>query len=347
MRAGVGLQRGRPVQPINPRQRSALSLIIRLMNKRLLWACCTVFLPFLSAHGASRCQMSRIHDMAVEVVGHRLVVPGTVNRRDTRLMLDTGAAQSFIDQSLSSELELPRKATDIFASGPSGIKYVEVAHVQEVSVGGLSGGKMDLAVVENADGSKDFGMLVGSNFLMQTDIEFNLPEQKVSFFSTSDCEHADLGYWDKDSQVVEAVNSGAKDRRQVFDVLVNGQSVKAIIDSGAPHTSLDIEAATRLGLSASTPGAHAAQEKGELMFSVPLDSIQIGNETIQHERVGVIDFDGGNKSEMAMLHAEGAPVPTQIELLLGLDFLLEHRVLFAVREHKIFFSYIKPKPAAR
>jgi hypothetical protein len=50
---------------------------------------------------------------------------------------------------------------------------------------------------------------------------------------------------------------------------------------------------------------------------------------------------------MAMLHAEGAPVPTQIELLLGLDFLLEHRVLFAVREHKIFFSYIKPKPAAR
>jgi predicted aspartyl protease len=316
------------------------------MKKQWLAVLCSLFMQALTAHAASRCQFTRIHDMNVEVSGGRVVVAGSVNRHEVRLMLDTGSNKSFIDQALATELELPRRATDRIASGANGIKYIELAHVQEISVGGMSGGKIDLAVLEDVGGSEGLGMLVGADLLMHTDIEFNLPGKEVSFFSPADCEHADLGYWDKNSQVVATVDSGAYDPRQVFDVLVNGQSVKAVIDSGAPRTSLDVDAAKRLGLTASSPGARTPQKKSQTIFTLPLDSIQIGDETIKHERVAVIDFDGGDKSETATLHPEGGPAYAQIELLLGLDFLMEHRVLFAVKEHKIFFSYVKPQASS-
>jgi predicted aspartyl protease len=316
------------------------------MTKRLLPVYCALLLQVSCAHAASRCQLTRIHDMSVEVSNFRVVVPGSVNRQQARLFLDTGSNKSFIDQSLAIELELPRKALGGFASGPDGIKPLEMAHVQEVSVGGMSGDKMDLAVLENAGGNEGFGMLVGADFLMHTDIEFNLPGNRVSFFAPHDCEHSDLGYWDKNAQVVASVDSGAQDARQVFDVLVNGVSVKAIIDSGAPRTTLDVDTAKRLGLSASSPGARIPQKKGQTIFTVPLDSIQIGDETIKHERVAITDLDGGNKSETATLHPEFGPSYQQIELLLGVDFLMEHRVFFAVKEHKIFFSYVKSEAAS-
>lgn len=317
-----------------------------LMNKRRLVMMYSFCMQVLCAHAASHCEFTRIHDMKVEVSGDRVVVPGSVNRREARFMLDTGSNKSYVDQSLAIELDLPRRASDGFASGADGIKYIEVAHVQEVSVGGMSGGKIDLAVLEDVGASEGFGMLVGADLLMHTDIEFNLPAKQVSFFTPRDCEHADLGYWDKDSQVVATVDSGAYDPRQVFDVLVNGQSVKAIIDSGAPRTTLDVDAAKRLGLSATSPGARTPQQNGQTIFTVPLDSIQVGDEIIKRERVAVVDIDGGNKSETATLHPEGAPAYAQVELLLGLDFLMQHRVLFAVKEHKIFFSYVKPQPSS-
>ena len=312
------------------------------MNKQQLALLASLLMQVMTGHAAARCQLSPLHDMTVAVSGNRVVVPGSVNRHEARLFLDTGASQSYIDQSLATELELPRRPSNAFAWGASGLKYLEMAHVQEISVGGMSGGKMELNVLEDAGQGEGFGMLVGADFLMQTDIEFNLPANQVLFFAPHDCEHADLGYWDKHSQVLATADAGAHDSRQVFEVLVNGQPVKAVIDSGAPHTALDVDAAKRLGLSVGSPGARMPEEKGQMVFSVPLDSIQIGDETIKRERVAVIDFDGGNKSETALLHPGDAPAQRQVELLLGLDFLLEHRVMFAVKEHKIFFSYVAP-----
>lgn len=57
------------------------------------------------------------------------------------------------------------------------------------------------------------------------------------------------------------------------------------------------------------------------------DTLQLGAETIRNARVGVIDAD---------LH--------DIDVLLGVDFLRSHRVLFAMSQKKLYISYIGGEP---
>jgi hypothetical protein len=69
------------------------------------------------------------------------------------------------------------------------------------------------------------------------------------------------------------------------------------------------------------------------------DSFTIGDETTKNAKIGMLDLWGALKSDRHNLatveYADGQP-----EMILGADFLRAHHVLFALSQHRLYFSYL-------
>ena len=103
-------------------------------------------------------------------------------------------------------------------------------------------------------------VLAGANTLLQNDVE--LDGREIVFFSPSGCGDSPLGYWATDVPWVPTEATTSRDLRVNITVLVNGQPVRALIDTGAPMTMLDSGAARRLvvGVQVAVPGGQAEIE---------------------------------------------------------------------------------------
>jgi hypothetical protein len=132
--------------------------------------------------------------------------------------------------------------------------------------------------------------------------------------------------------------------RTNITVLVNGQPVRALVDSGAPGTILDSAAARRLGVDPDDPqgqvgksggiGAHATS-----MSVATFDSIAIGPEIVRHARIQVGNLWQGLRDDVHQMSTERL-IAQQPEMILGADFVRSHHLLFASSQRRLYFSYV-------
>jgi hypothetical protein len=130
----------------------------------------------------------------------------------------------------------------------------------------------------------------------------------------------------------------------VLTVRINGEPIRALLDSGAGASMLDKSAAAGVGVTLETPGAVRAGGSTGLgrnaveFWSAPLQSFAIGEEVIKDTTILFGDLWKG-----ASYTATGSWIPRKMEggqaMLLGADFLRAHRLLIAHSQRKIYFTY--------
>src|SRR5205814_9303495 len=126
-------------------------------------------------------------------------------------------------------------------------------------------------------------------------------------------------------------------------VQVNGQPMRAQLDSGSRTSILDKSATEQLGITPDSPGVVANAKGGGLgaksveFWSAPLQSFAIGNETIRDTTIQFADL-----LKDATYTPTGSHLPRRVQgtpsVLLGADFLRAHRVLVAHSQHKLYFT---------
>jgi len=111
---------------------------------------------------------------------------------------------------------------------------------------------------------------------------------------------------------------------------VNGRKVRAEFDTGAPLSLLSLDSAAEAGVK--PDGADVTQDhyaSGVALHSYvkswigPFDSFKLGDEEVRHTRLRFSDMK---------LH-------TEVEMLIGADFFLSHRVFVSNSQHKLYFTY--------
>src|SRR5260370_11085201 len=128
----------------------------------------------------------------------------------------------------------------------------------------------------------------------------------------------------------------------MLTVQINGEPVKALLDSGAALSLLDKADAARLGVTPETPGVTATGsgfgmgKKGFDSWVGPFRSFTIGNETIRDTQIRFSDMSPTYSVTGSNLQAR---VRVWHSMLLGADFLRSHRVLVAHSQRKIYFTY--------
>jgi predicted aspartyl protease len=299
-----------------------------------------------TATAASNCKMVQTADWPVRLERNQLIVEGAINGQKIGVMLDTGATRSLILRSATERLGLTRRVARGYRMfGVGGETHVEAADVDEFKIDQFTRRNWRLLVAGERDLGRDVAVLLGEDFLYQVDVEFDLAHGAVRLFQPKDCDGVSLAYWATEgaSEVdIEAIYDAQP--QIVLTIQINGQPVRAQLDSGAGTSVLDKSDAARLGITPETPGVVAGGKGSGLggksvdYWIGPFESVTIGNETISDTNIRFADLWKDARYTPIASH-----LPRKVEgtasMLLGADFLRAHRVLVAHSQRKVYFTY--------
>ena len=113
-------------------------------------------------------------------------------------------------------------------------------------------------------------------------------------------------------------------------MIVNGHSLRAMLDSGAPTSIIGRHAAARAGIDLNAPRVVASEAMGGIgthrrtSWIARTQMISIGGEEIRNSPIRVIDDAGDDRDT---------------DMLLGVDFLMSHHVMVSQPQRKMFLTY--------
>ena len=278
----------------------------------------------------SDCKLVKIDQWLVRFSRNRwLVIDGAINGQKVGILLDTGAMRTMLFRPVAERLGLMMQPIrNAYASGVGGISFIESAHVGEFKIGESTRRNWYMMVAGEHDPGDGIGVVLGEDFFQNVDVEFDLANRAVRLFQPGICKGVSLAYWAADgAQEVEFESIDADRPRILVPVKVNGFPIAALFDTGATVSSLNKTVAGRLGVRPDTPGVVAAgkfvgigSESTDVWIG-PFESFEIGGEAIRTTSIPFGDTPNGT------------------QMVLGMDFLLAHRLLVSHSQRKIYFTY--------
>lgn len=304
--------------------------------RRFRNCCMVVALPWLAAMAPpaeAGCALSKIAELPVTMTGLRPLVPARINGRDAMLLADSGAFFNIMSEASATqyELKLHRPPSNLHLEGIGGKVDTSVVTIEKFSVAGKNFPPTDFIVGGSDLGGGVVGV-IGQNLLGMADAEYDFAHGAIRLMQPGDgCEKTMLAYW-SGTQAVSGMDiewTNGHPKHTIGTVEVNGTKIRAIFDTGAPLSILDLAAARRAGITPEGKGAFAAGtvtgfgSKSAQSWVVPIASLKVGDEAISNTklRIGEIDLRDG-------------------EMLIGADFFLSHRVYVANGQSRMYFTYI-------
>ena len=275
------------------------------------------------------CEITRL-ELPVKMVGSRPIATVSINGTPVRLLVDSGAFFSFLTEGTAAQLKLPthRLPSGYEVQGVAGkvdAKLTTVDHLELVK-GDIP--QVDFIVGGNEIGAGAMG-LMGRNILAFADTEYDLAHGVIRFVSASDdCAKANMAYWAGDTPVsiVELLPAYRVPRPAIrANLMLNGHEVVGLFDTGAT-TTVSLGAAHKAGVKDADmmpDGEMAGAGRGKVdSWTAKFERVEIGGETLLHNRLEVGDFD--------MFDAD---------MLVGVDFFLSHHIYVSQKRHRMFFTY--------
>jgi predicted aspartyl protease len=293
------------------------------------------------------CKLVKVEDWPIRVQRNLVLVEGAINGQNVSVMLDTGSARTLIFRPAAVRLGLPLSGTTnqrLFGVG--GETKVDLALIDEFRVGQTAQKELRMLVAGEHDPGADVGVLLGEDFFQAFDVEFDLSHNAVRLFQPKDCDGVPLAYWARTgASEVEFDKVDVNNPEIILVVQINGQPMKAKLDSGSSLSMLDKSDAERVGVTLETPGVVAGGRSTGMGKNAvdawigPFQSFTIGNETIGDTQIRFSDM-----YKDATYRQTGSIALHKIQvwhsMLLGTDFLRSHRVLVAHSQRKIYFTYV-------
>lgn len=274
---------------------------------------------------------------------YHAVVDGEINGQKVGILLDTGSTTSLVVRSAVERLNLTRWPSGGYRLlGIGGEAYAESVVIDELRIARSTRRNWRALVAGERDFSDDVAVLVGQDFLQNFDVEFDLPQNVVRLFEPKGrCDGVGLAYWSTDTALEVPIDVS---RVVTLDVEVNGQRLRAMLDSGATST-LTTTAAAKLGIAPDTSGVVPAGcsfglgRKEIERWIAPIERVSIGSETIEKPKLYVADLWKYTTYAETGTRLPQRP-PGLPDMLLGIDFLRSHRVLISHSQRKMYFSYV-------
>lgn len=285
----------------------------------------------LAADAPAEAEKCRVHsvELPVRVVGSRPLVTVKLNGQSVPMLLDSGAFYSFLSEVSAKQLDLPlrRAPGDLTVTGFTGdIEELQATRVKSVELGGERIPDVDFLVGGNDLDTGIMGIL-GRNILSIADTEYDLAHGMVRLmFPTKPCKEKSMAYWAGDAPVIEVplLHRGA--RGIMVATKVNGKKVDAVLDTGAPSTSLTIATARRAGIEESDMKilgrVGGAGSKHARVWTTMVGQFELGGEKVTNNRFSVAEVS-----------------TREWGILIGLDYFLWHRIYVARSQDKVYVTW--------
>jgi len=281
----------------------------------------------------SKCTYVEVASLPIRYVGPYLepAVDGTIDGTPATMLVDTGSSQTHLTMNGATRRDLSLFMTGRWVEGVGGMSRIYGARLKDFSIGPAKAGhRPQLTVIGSMTFTPAYDAIVGAPFLLQTDLELDLPAKRMKFYRPQACEGTELLLWKENTVVLPFARGYGDTPNPLFKVVINGKELDAMIDSGAGDSFIRLDAAKRAGIDVKAPGAVPTLSAGGVgteraaQWIVPVKTLQLGEETIRDVRLTVTDAQGTGGAE----------------LYFGRDFLRTHRVLFAMSQKKVYIAYL-------
>jgi predicted aspartyl protease len=296
------------------------------------------------ARAATPCQMQEIGELPIQFDHGRMLVAAQIDGRPARMIVDTGSAKTLIFRASAEAMGLairPLPGLKFYgAGGEAGAGEVRIA---DLRVAGFVAQNDDVLVSGRQPLGPEQGLL-GADFLLQRDVEFDIAGGKIRWFKPMGCAGDAVVYWGKAYSVARMAGSG--DFRKIdVTVQVNGAPVLAQMDTGAGSSILMPAAAARAGVTPVTEGVaragdiHGLGAQTMQAYVGVFQSFSFGDETIKNAQLQIADLFAADKEVRLGSHIPEAAIDAP-EMLLGVDFFRAHRVYVALGQRSVYVSYV-------
>jgi tetratricopeptide (TPR) repeat protein/predicted aspartyl protease len=276
------------------------------------------------------CKIGRLAELPVTMTGLRPLVSARINGADALFLADSGAFFSMITPAAAAEFKLRLGAAPygLVVTGIGGEARVWLTTVKTFTLADIPMTNVEFIVggneLEGAAG------VLGQNVFSIADVEYDLSRGAIRLMRPHDCRKAMLAYWAA-SQPVSVLDTDSATSRSLHTTgvaYINGAKIRVLFDTGAATSVVSLAAAGRAGVK---PGADGVVDGG-LSYGIgrklvqtwiaPFASFRIGDEEIRNTRLRIGDV----------------ALP-DIDMLIGADFFLSHRIYVATSQRKLYFTY--------
>jgi len=292
-----------------------------------------------SGEDSGQCAMAHVTDLPLERRGNAFFTPIMINGQSAKLMFDTGAADNLLLETTVHRLGLSiRRSNRLHVEGIGGSREVGTVHSREVRLGNAHG--EDLTFLTTPENAGNADGILGMDFLYKFDLDLDFWGHRVGLYKAlSGCKApssamtGSLYAVDLAPEPMETpllAGSAIVISPAVY-VSINGELFRAIIDTGASHTSIFRDSARRAGLgNADVVGR--AEIRGVGTRAVPADvrisaAVVIGDLTV-------------NNMPMVVLDQRHMP---EADILLGYDFVTRVHVWISRSSGTVIMQY-PPQP---
>ena len=262
------------------------------------------------------CRLQTLADVPVTLAHGSVEVPGAINRSPAEFVVDTGAERTVLSKTAVKSYLLAHSERSITQLTGLGGMVSDADVYADLQLGDVHF-QQRLAEAEIPQGAG----LLGADMLSDYDVEFDLPDGRFRLWRAPGCNAADIPWRGPRTTTKINVTEGQKLR---LPLAINGVHLAAVLDSGSTATLMTTDAARRLGVD-EIELAYDPQVlvRGVGPGSIALrlhrfDSIKIGGDQIAPMQIGVGEVQFG-----------------ALDLILGLDYLRQHRIWVSYRTSQI------------
>ena len=280
--------------------------------------------------------------MPVTMIDMRPMVRATINGTEALFIADSGAFYSMMSVAGATQFRLKTFPAPwgLRVSGMGG----EAGGLSEVMVKDftLAGVPVPIHHIEFLVGGGDVGGgsvgVLGQNVFQLGDVEYDLANGVIRLMREDGCGKSNnLAYWIAGTSqaftVMDIEPTTPLSPHTTGTAIINGVKMHVMFDTGAYASMLSLHAALRAGVKVEDQGVtlpgvvEAGFSRGVGRGTVktwiaPVASFKLGDEEISHTKLRIGD--------MAM---------PSVDMLIGVDFFLSHRLYVASKEHRLFFTY--------
>ena len=281
---------------------------------------------------AAGCKLVKRAELPVTMSGLAPLVHAEINGTDALFIADSGAFFSMLTPAAAAQfkLHLSPAPFGFGLTGVGGEAHVSVTTVATFTIFGVTIPKVEFIVGGNDLGGGAAGLLGQNVFRLADDVEYDLANGIIRLFSPDGCRHTVLAYWavGRVYSVMDIARSTPLSPHTAGIAFLNGARIRVIFDTGSPTSMLTLEAAKRAGVTPETPGVVAAGPSAGVgrqlvpSWIAPFPSFKIGDEEVRNTRLRI-----------------GASGVRDVDMLIGADFFLSHRIYVANSQEKLYFTY--------
>jgi len=284
----------------------------------------------LPTHIFAACKIGRLAELPVTMRGLRPLVSARINGAEAQFIADSGAFYSLITPAAAAQFKLRLGPAPYWfvMTGVGGEARAWLTTVKTFTLFDIPIPNVEFIVAGNElEGAAG---LLGQNVFRMADVEYDLAGGAIRLMRPHDCRNAAMAYW-ATSQPYSVVGIDAATSQSPHTTgvaFINGAKIRVLFDTGAAASVVTLAAAGRAGVKPGGEGVvdagltHGVGRQVVRTWIAPFASFRIGDEEIRntHLRIG----DTG-------IH--------DVDMLIGADFFLSHRIYVASSQHKLYFTY--------